>query len=79
MFSPAFPLSSLTLLLSQASVQALEYPVGHPQTGAGLEVAALYLQPVEMEPADGRGVGEVALAGLTVVGAGTGDGGAGLA
>jgi uncharacterized protein involved in high-affinity Fe2+ transport len=32
---------------------AAEYPIGKPQTHAasGLEVAAVYLQPVEMEPA----------------------------
>jgi uncharacterized protein involved in high-affinity Fe2+ transport len=32
--------------------QAAEYPIGHPQkpAGTGLEVAAVYLQPVTMEP-----------------------------
>lgn len=30
---------------------ALEYPIGNPQHLAGLEVAAVYLQPVDMEPA----------------------------
>ena len=29
---------------------ALEYPIGAPQNVAGMEVAAVYLQPVEMEP-----------------------------
>ncbi len=29
---------------------ALEYPIGAPQNLAGMEVAAVYLQPVEMEP-----------------------------
>jgi len=29
---------------------ALEYPVGTPQNLAGMEVAAVYLQPVDMEP-----------------------------
>ncbi|MDR9804668.1 iron transporter [Rhizobium hidalgonense] len=29
---------------------AAEYPVGSPQIEAGMEVAAVYLQPVEMEP-----------------------------
>ncbi|GGE76465.1 iron transporter [Stappia taiwanensis] len=30
---------------------AAEYPIGAPQTGGGLEVAAVYLQPITMEPA----------------------------
>ncbi len=30
---------------------AAEYPIGVPQTGAGLEVAAVYLQPIVMQPA----------------------------
>ncbi len=30
---------------------AAEYPIGQPQYRNGLEVAAVYLQPVEMEPA----------------------------
>jgi uncharacterized protein involved in high-affinity Fe2+ transport len=29
---------------------ALEYPIGKPQTRAGMEIAAVYLQPVTMEP-----------------------------
>jgi len=29
---------------------ALEYPIGKPQHGGGMEVAAVYLQPVTMEP-----------------------------
>lgn len=29
---------------------AIEYPIGSPQTGGGLEVAAVYLQPIEMDP-----------------------------
>lgn len=29
---------------------ALEYPIGAPQNVAGMEVGAVYLQPVEMEP-----------------------------
>jgi periplasmic iron binding protein len=29
---------------------ALEYPIGQPQQRAGMEIAAVYLQPVEMEP-----------------------------
>jgi len=30
---------------------ALEYPIGKPQIRAGMEVIAVYLQPVSMEPA----------------------------
>jgi uncharacterized protein involved in high-affinity Fe2+ transport len=32
------------------SAVALEYPIGSPQQQAGLEVAAVYLQSVDMEP-----------------------------
>jgi len=32
------------------SAMAVEYPIGEPSEHAGLEVAAVYLQPVEMEP-----------------------------
>ncbi|TLX62733.1 hypothetical protein DN820_14955 [Stutzerimonas nosocomialis] len=31
--------------------QAREYPIGEPQPCAGMEIGAVYLQPVEMEPA----------------------------
>lgn len=34
-----------------SSALAVEYPIGQPTNHAGLEVAAVYLQPVEMEPA----------------------------
>ena len=30
---------------------ALEYPIGKPQIRAGIEVTAVYLQPISMEPA----------------------------
>ena len=33
-----------------ASVQAIEYPAGKPQERAGMEIAAVYLQPVDMQP-----------------------------
>ena len=29
---------------------AIEYPIGSPRNVAGMEVAAVYLQPIEMEP-----------------------------
>jgi uncharacterized protein involved in high-affinity Fe2+ transport len=34
-----------------SAVSALEYPIGEPQKKAGLEIAAVYLQPIEMAPA----------------------------
>ena len=33
-----------------ASALAIEYPIGVPQQRAGMEIAAVYLQPIEMEP-----------------------------
>ncbi|MGC3871874.1 iron transporter [Halomonas sp. GXIMD04776] len=46
----ALPLSlSLSLVATQA--QALEYPIGKPKLEHGMEIAAVYLQPVTMEPA----------------------------
>jgi periplasmic iron binding protein len=35
---------------STAPALALEYPIGEPQIRAGMEVSAVYLQPVPMEP-----------------------------
>lgn len=32
------------------AVRAAEYPIGAPQLASGMEVAAVYLQPVEMDP-----------------------------
>ncbi|WP_043699016.1 iron transporter [Tepidimonas taiwanensis] len=43
-------LTALGLATGAMVAHALEYPIGKPQTRAGLEVAAVYLQPVEMEP-----------------------------
>ena len=37
-------------LLSAGAAPAVEYPIGEPQFGGGLEVAAVYLQPIEMDP-----------------------------
>lgn len=39
-----------TALLTTAGVQAKEYPIGEPQQCAGMEVGAVYLQPIEMDP-----------------------------
>ena len=37
--------------LAAAPALALETPIGKPQKQAGMEIAAVYLQPVPMEPA----------------------------
>lgn len=37
-------------LVGVTSVQALEYRIGKPQQRAGMEIGAVYLQPVTMEP-----------------------------
>ncbi len=39
------------LALTCGSALALEYPIGKPQIKNGMEVSAVYLQPVVMEPA----------------------------
>ncbi len=47
-------------ILSAAAIAALvasplaakEYPIGKPQMKGGMEVAAVYLQPIEMDPPD---------------------------
>ncbi|GAA3101827.1 hypothetical protein GCM10010520_53720 [Rhizobium viscosum] len=45
LFAAPFLLVALPLVL-----QAAEYPIGSPQIAAGMEVAAVYLQPIEMDP-----------------------------
>jgi uncharacterized protein involved in high-affinity Fe2+ transport len=40
------------LLAGPSSAFALEYPIGKPVVLNGMEVAAVYLQPIEMEPPD---------------------------
>lgn len=51
----ALPAAVTTSLLASvflsASAAAAEYPIGHPQQANGIEVSAVYLQPVIMEPA----------------------------
>lgn len=46
-------LSAAILLTTATTALALEYPIGEPQTRNGLEIAAVYLQPVVMEPVMG--------------------------
>ncbi len=41
------------LLLSYSPAMALETPIGLPQSLYGMEIAAVYLQAIEMEPKDG--------------------------
>ncbi|MCB1486329.1 MAG: iron transporter [Bauldia sp.] len=38
------------IILSVGEAFAIEYPISEPQHGGGLEVAAVYLQPIEMDP-----------------------------
>jgi uncharacterized protein involved in high-affinity Fe2+ transport len=42
----------LVSVVSAPPAFALEYPIGKPQIRAGIEVTAVYLQPISMEPAD---------------------------
>lgn len=47
-------LSSLSLIfLSAIHAGAIETPIGLPQTVKGMDIAVVYLQPIEMEPASG--------------------------
>ncbi|HBS80602.1 MAG TPA: hypothetical protein DD989_18460, partial [Pseudomonas sp.] len=41
---------AIASLLLAPLAQAKEYPIGEPQQCGGMEVGAVYLQPVEMEP-----------------------------
>jgi uncharacterized protein involved in high-affinity Fe2+ transport len=43
-------LLAASVLLLGAQSRAAEYPIGEPHVLHGMEVAAVYLQPVEMEP-----------------------------
>lgn len=43
--------SVVAVLAGVSGAPALEYPVGEPQLVNGMEIAAVYLQPIEMEPA----------------------------
>ncbi|MHB8760682.1 MAG: iron transporter, partial [Thiobacillus sp.] len=49
-FNSALGLLALSASLS-SPVLAVEYPIGTPQQRNGMEIAAVYLQPIEMEPA----------------------------
>lgn len=43
-------LTAVGLSLAAGPVLAAEYPIGYPQQRHGMEIAAVYLQPVVMEP-----------------------------
>jgi len=43
-------LVSVALLGVWGNAQAVEYPIGRPQQVVGMQIAAVYLQPVVMEP-----------------------------
>lgn len=43
--------SIVAVLAALSGASALEYPIGEPQLINGMEIAAVYLQPIEMEPA----------------------------
>ena len=42
---------STMLLMTSGAAVAAEYPIGAPINASGMEIAAVYLQPIEMEPA----------------------------
>lgn len=42
---------STALVCAASTTFAKEYPIGKPQECGGMEIAAVYLQPIEMEPA----------------------------
>ena len=46
----ACALLGCVLLAWGSTASALEYPIGKPQQMAGMQIAAVYLQPVVMEP-----------------------------
>lgn len=45
-----FGAAAIITVAYAGSAFAAEYPIGEPQEGGGLEVAAVYLQPIVMEP-----------------------------
>ena len=49
-FLPVRRLALFGALSAVLTAHALEYPIGTPQQRFGMEVAAVYLQPVVMEP-----------------------------
>ena len=51
MLGPRFPaLLTAALVASLSAAQAKEYPIGQHVKQNGLEISAIYLQPIEMDP-----------------------------
>lgn len=51
-FNRRMAICALLVLTSLPGVAAaVEYPIGMPQQQSGMEIGAVYLQPIEMEPA----------------------------
>jgi len=46
----AVSFAAIAIAVLAAPASAKEYPVGKPQTVHGMEIAAVYLQPIDMEP-----------------------------
>ncbi|HEY3325868.1 MAG TPA: iron transporter [Novimethylophilus sp.] len=46
----AIYMSGVALAIATLTAEAVEYPIGSPQQRNGMEIAAIYLQPVLMEP-----------------------------
>lgn len=46
-------LAFTVLLFWHSQPRAAETPIGLPQSAGGMDIAAVYLQPIEMEPNDG--------------------------
>lgn len=45
-----FAVVAVAACLAATAARAVEYPIGSPQNVAGMEVAAIYLQAIDMEP-----------------------------
>ena len=45
-----FVVAAVAACLAATAALAVEYPIGSPQNVAGMEVAAVYLQAIDMEP-----------------------------
>ena len=45
-----FPAAAVATLAFATTAFAKEYPIGKPHTAGGMEIAAVYLQPIEMDP-----------------------------
>lgn len=43
-------MAAIFLMPGIFAAYAIEYPIGSPKLSSGVEIASVYLQPVEMEP-----------------------------